>query len=43
MSFDIFIQCCRDGERAMFKRALVEEIFGRHALDPPPHLISSSG
>ena len=37
MSFDIFIQCCRDGERASFNRELVEEIFGRRALDPPPY------
>jgi hypothetical protein len=38
MGLDIFIQCCRNGERALFKRELVEEIFGRYALDPPPHL-----
>lgn len=38
MGLDIFVQCCRNGERAMFSRDLVEEIFGRYALDPPPHL-----
>jgi hypothetical protein len=37
MGFDIFIQRCRNGERAMFKRELVQEIFGRYAVDPPPH------
>lgn len=33
MSFDIFLQCFRKGEPATFKRALVEEIFGRHAIN----------
>lgn len=33
MSFDIHLQCFRNGEPATFKRALVEEIFGRHAIN----------
>ena len=33
MSFDIHLQCYRNGESATFKRALVEEIFGRDAVD----------
>lgn len=33
MSFDIHLQCYRNGEWATFKRALVEEIFGRDAVD----------
>jgi hypothetical protein len=37
MGLDIFVQCCRNGERAMFSRNLVEEVFGRYALNPPPH------
>jgi|SRR5579864_324451 len=28
MSFDIFVQCFRDGEVATFKRTILEEIFG---------------
>jgi hypothetical protein len=36
MSFDIFLQCFRAGEPASFKRALFEEIFGRHAVNPDP-------
>jgi hypothetical protein len=32
MSFDIFIQCFRDGEIATFKREIVEEIFGPYAV-----------
>jgi len=33
MSFDIFVQCFRDGEVATFKRTILEEIFWplRHA------------
>lgn len=33
MSFDIFLQCFRNGEPATFKRSVVEEIFGPHAHD----------
>ena len=33
MSFDIHLQCYRNGDFATFKRALVEEIFGRDAVD----------
>ena len=33
MSFDIHLQCYRNGEPATFKRALVEEIFGRDSVD----------
>ena len=33
MSFDIHLQCYRNGESATFKRALVEEVFGRDAID----------
>lgn len=33
MSLDIFLQCYRNGESATFKRALVEEVFGRDAVD----------
>lgn len=32
MSFDIFVQCFRNGEVATFKRAIVEEIFGPYAV-----------
>src|ERR1700730_13081390 len=38
MSFDIFLQCFRNGEPATFKRALVEEIFTRDAVDYRPPL-----
>lgn len=31
MSFDIFLQCVRNGEPATFKRSVVAEIFGPHA------------
>jgi len=33
MSFDIHLQCYRNGEAATFKRALVQKIFGRDAVD----------
>lgn len=33
MSFDIHLQCYRNSDFATFKRALVEEIFGRDAVD----------
>jgi hypothetical protein len=35
MSFDIFLQCYRNGEPANFKRSVVEEIFGPHAYGDP--------
>ena len=34
MSFDIFLQCFRNGEPACFKRTVFEEIFLRDAIDP---------
>jgi hypothetical protein len=34
MSFDIFLVCFKNQELATFPRALVEEIFGRHAIGP---------
>jgi hypothetical protein len=39
VSFDIFLQCVRDGMRAAFKRSLFEEIFSRGAIDPQLPLI----
>ena len=33
MSFDIFVQCFRNGEVATFERAILEEIFGPHVVD----------
>ncbi len=33
VSFDIHLQCYRNGDFATFKRALVEEIFRRDAVD----------
>src|SRR5690348_6146281 len=33
MGFAIYLQCYRNGESATFKRAVVEEIFGRDAVD----------
>jgi len=33
MSFDLFLNCVRDGETATFKRALFEEIIGRGAVN----------
>ena len=38
MSFDIFLQCYRNGEPATFKRALAEGIFTRHAINYRPPL-----
>jgi hypothetical protein len=35
MGFDIFIQCCRNGERALFKRELVEEGAFDEEGEPP--------
>jgi hypothetical protein len=35
VSFDIFLQCCRNGEPATFKRSVVAEIFGPHAYGDP--------
>jgi hypothetical protein len=35
MSFDIFLQCYRNGEPATFKRSVVKEIFGPHAYGDP--------
>lgn len=32
MSFDIFVQCFRDGEAVTFKRAIFDEIFDRFAV-----------
>ncbi len=32
MGFAIYLQCYRNGESATFKRAVVEEIFGRDAV-----------
>ncbi len=34
MSFDIFLQRFRNGDKATFPRALFEEIFGRRAIAP---------
>jgi hypothetical protein len=34
MSFDIFLQCFRNGDLATFPRTLVEEIFARDAIAP---------
>jgi hypothetical protein len=36
MSFDIFVQCFRDGEMAMFKRTVFEEIFGPFVVSREP-------
>jgi len=33
MSFAIYLQYFRNGETATFKRAVFEQIFGRHAID----------
>ena len=35
MSFDIFLQCYRDGEPATFKRSVLIEIFGPYAFGNP--------
>jgi hypothetical protein len=34
MSFDLFVQCFRNGERATFPRSVFDGIFGRHAISP---------
>jgi hypothetical protein len=34
VSSSLYLACVRDGEAATFSRALVEEIFGRDAIDP---------
>jgi hypothetical protein len=34
VSFDIFLVCVKDGETAVFKRDLFEEIFSRGAINP---------
>lgn len=34
MSLDIFLFCVRDGEQATFGRPVLEEVFGRGAIDP---------
>jgi hypothetical protein len=34
MSMDLFLTCARDGKGSTFKRALLEEIMGRGAIDP---------
>lgn len=40
MSFDIFLICVRNGDAAMFERALFEDIFRRNAIDPRSPLTS---
>ncbi len=42
MSLDIHLQCFRNGEPATFKRTLVEEIFGRDAVNYRPPLTNVS-
>src|SRR5579871_4521263 len=37
MSFDIFVQCFRNGDVAMFKRSVFEEIFGRFTVSREPN------
>jgi len=36
VSFDVFVQCFRNGEIATFKRAILEEIFGPYATQRGP-------
>ena len=39
MSFDVFLQCCRDGEPAKFPRAIFEEIFGPYIASRSAHFV----
>ena len=42
MSFDIFLQCYRNGETVTFKRELVEELFGPSSGNFDPHFMRSN-